>query len=127
MNVGSGQQYIVRGDIHYGDTYDVEVSDSYSPSDEMFEGNGPGRVLAILGSVMALAGVAIWMAMIFSAFDNGPDDPTPFDQRFAGIPVMVIGFGLFLSGGILSGIGAGMSKSSRKREERARRQPRRSR
>ncbi len=120
MNVGSGQQYVAGRDLHYGDKYDVEVTNDYDPSDEMFNGRGPGRVLAVFGSIVALVGFGIWMALIFSAFGTSdPSGPTPFDHRTAGIPTLVIGFALFAGGGILAGIGTGMSKASRKRADQA--------
>jgi hypothetical protein len=126
MNVGSGQQYVAGRDFHYGNNYDVEVTNDYSPSDEMFSGTGPGRALMILGSIVALAGFGIWMALIFSAFGvDDPSAPTPFDRKIAGVPALAVGFGLFLLGGVMSGIGSGMSKAARKRAEKPQRPPRR--
>lgn len=123
MNVGSGQQYVASGNIHHGDTYDVEIHHDYDSSDEIFQGKGPGRVLAVVGMVVALVGFGIWMALIFSGFGvNDPNDTTPFDRTFAGIPLLAIGFALFLGGGILAGVGSGMSKAARRRELQAEKQ-----
>lgn len=123
MNVGSGQQYVASGNIHHGDTYDVEIHHDYDSSDEIFQGKGPGRVLAVVGMVVALVGFGIWMALIFSGFGvNDPNDTTPFDRTFAGIPLLAIGFALFLGGGILAGVGSGMSKAARRREAQAEKQ-----
>jgi hypothetical protein len=123
MNVGSGQQYVAGRDFHYGDTYDVEVSNDYDPSDEMFQGKGPGRALAVLGSVIALVGFVIWIGLIFSSFGvDDPSGPTPFDRRLAGVPALAVGFGLFVLGGVLSGIGTSMSKAARKRQQQKARQ-----
>src|SRR5215207_1431388 len=122
MNVGSGQQYVAGRDFHYGDNYDVDISNDYDASDEMFQGTGAGRVLAVLGSIVALTGFVIWMALIFSGFGmDDPTGPTPFDRKFAGVPVMAIGFGLILLGGTMGGIGTGMSKAARKREKQRQR------
>jgi hypothetical protein len=122
MNVGSGQQNIAGGDIHYGDTYEVRAEDE--PSDELFQGKGPGRVLAVLGSVLALVGFAIWAGVILSGFRmDSATDTTPFDRNIGGIPLMVIGFAMFAGGGVLAGIGTGMSRAARKRDAQQARQP----
>lgn len=125
MNVGSGQQYVVDGDFHMGDRFDIDVSNDFTPTDEMFEGKGPGRVLAIVGTIVALAGFVTWTAMIFSMFDNDDPSASPFDKQFAGVPVMAIGFAMFLGGGLIAGIGQNMSRAARRREERAQREARR--
>lgn len=119
MNVGSGQQYVAGRDFHYGDTYDVDVSNDYDASDEMFQGKGPGRIIAVLGSVVALVGFVIWVSVIFSSFGITDPSDTPFDDTFPGVPIpkLAIGGALFLLGGITSGIGTGMSKAARRREQ----------
>ncbi len=74
-------------------------------------------MLAVLGTIVALVGFGIWMTLIFSGFGvNDPTDTTPFDRSFAGIPLLAIGFALFAGGGVLAGIGTGMSKAARKRQ-----------
>ena len=117
-----GNQYVARGDIHQGHTFDIDVSDDYDPWDELWQGRGLGRVLMALGGLIALVGFGIWMALIFSGFGGtDPMGPTPFDREFAGIPVFIIGFGMFAGGGVLASIGSGMSKAARRRAERRRR------
>lgn len=117
-----GDQYVAQGDIHHGDAFDIDVSNDYDPWDELWQGKGTGRVLMALGAVVALVGFGIWMALIFSGFGStDPTGPTPFDRTFAGVPLFAIGFGLFVLGGVLAGIGNGMSKAARKRTRKGRR------
>ena len=124
LNSGSGQQYVAGGDLHHGNWYDIAVGNE--EYDGIFEGRGPGRVIAVLGSIAALAGFAIWMGTIFSGFSmDDPTGPTPFDRAFAGIPTLVIGFALVLGGGVIGGVGAGMSKAALRREKERQRRARR--
>lgn len=116
-------------DVHAND-YSVRVSNDYNPWDEMFDGKGPGRVLMVLGGLIALAGFAIWVYVIFSgmagisSLETGPGagfGESPFDRELVpGVPAAPVGFGAFGVGGLLLAIGAGMSKAARKRAERAR-------
>lgn len=113
-----GNQYVARGNIHHGDAFDIDVSNDYDPWDEVWQGKGLGRVLMVLGGLIALVGFGIWTALILSGFDATPTGPTPFDREVAGIPVAVIGFSMFGGGGVLAAIGSGMSKAARKRAEK---------
>ena len=124
MNVGSGQQYVVDGDVHTGDRFDIEVGDLY-PGDEMFEGKGFGRFLAIVGIIVALTGFAIFASVIFSGFGATSPDTNPFDSEIAGFPKIGLGFTMFAVGGLVAGLGQSMSRAARRREERAQREARR--
>jgi hypothetical protein len=137
VQTGSGQQYVagrdqyVAGRDQYHDN-SVRVEGDYDPWDELFRGRGVGRVLMAVGGVVALVGFGLVMYFIFSAFGSsiddfgGPGEPgDPFQRElFPGVPLAAAGFGLFLIGGVLAGIGGGMSRAARKREEELRRQRR---
>jgi hypothetical protein len=88
------------------------------PSDELFQGRGFGRVLILVGSIVALAGFAGWMYVILSGFGSTGED-SPFDMKVVGLPLAGVAFAAFLGGGILSGIGTGMSRAARARAERS--------
>jgi hypothetical protein len=134
VQTGDGQQYVagrdqyVAGRDQYHDN-SVRVDADYDPWDELFRGRGVGRVLMAVGGVIALIGFGMWMYLILSAFGSGIDDfggpgqpSSPFDRELVpGVPLAAAGFGLFLLGGVLAGIGGGMSKAARKREEELRR------
>jgi hypothetical protein len=121
--VASGDQYVAGRDIHAGD-YSVHISDGYEPTDEIFQGKGPGRLLAIIGSVVALVGFGLWGYLILSFVVADDMDPSenPFSREIVdGVPWALAALGLFLLGGVLAGIGTGMSKAARRREEERRR------
>ncbi|MFI7706275.1 FHA domain-containing protein [Nonomuraea sp. NPDC049480] len=133
VNAGSGIQYVgghhqSAGRDIYGDNYDIQVNSDYEPFDEIFQGKGFGRVLLILGSMIALAGFGVWASLILGAMTSN-DFSDPFTQELIpGIPQAPAGFGLFVAGGVLAAIGSSMSKAARKRMEehrRRRRGPRR--
>jgi hypothetical protein len=87
--------------------------------DELFQGRGPGRVLILVGSIVALAGFAAWVYVILSGFAAGDDtsfDPT--DIKLFGAPLMFIGFAAFLGGGVVAGIGNSMATAARARASR---------
>ncbi len=135
VQTGSGQQYTagrdqyVAGRDQYHDN-SVRVEGDYDPWDELFRGRGVGRVLMVVGSLVALAGFGLVMYFIFSAFGSSIDDfggpgelRDPFRKELLpGVPMVAAGFGLFVVGGVLAGIGGGMSKAARKREEELRRE-----
>jgi hypothetical protein len=136
VQTGSGQQYTagrdqyVAGRDQYHDN-SVRVDGDYDPWDELFRGRGVGRALMAIGGIIALAGFGIIGYFIFVfAFGSdiadfgGPGELTdPFKKELLpGVPMVAAGFGLFLVGGILAGIGGGMSKAARKREEELRRE-----
>jgi hypothetical protein len=90
--------------------------EEYDPSEELFQGRGPGRVLMIVGSIVALCGFVGVGAVIFG---SGPSSSGPLDMKIGPLPVVVLGFGAFLVGGLVAGIGQGMSKAARAREQAA--------
>lgn len=110
-------------DYYEGDRY--ETTNDYDPGDELVSGRGAGRALAWVGLLVALAGFAGWMYVIFTGF--GGDLSSPLDLELVeGVPLAPAAFGAFLVGGLMYGLGATMSKAGRKREqERLRRLGRR--
>lgn len=102
----------------YANDYSVEVNADYDPWDEAFQGEGFGRVLMIIGGLVALAGFGLWMYLIIGVGFEGGD---PFSMEVFGLPAPLLGFGGFALGGIVAAIGSGMSKAARKREQRRRR------
>ena len=93
------------------------------PFDELFLGRGLGRLLLVVGTVIALAGFVGWMYLIL---DAGPlDDPSinPFDVQILGLSAPMVAFGSAAVGSVISRIGLGMSRAARdRRRELARRQ-----
>lgn len=100
-------QFIAARDQNWNQTVNVLGEDA---TDEIFEGRGPGRVIAIVGMVVALAGFA-WAGYTFFtlATYQGPDIPE-FPPQFG------YAFAMFALGGILAAIGGGMSRARRRRE-----------
>jgi hypothetical protein len=102
--------------------YSVRVTNDYDPMDEVFQGRGFGRVLMVVGILIAILGFGLWGWLIFStisAASNGPNAsgsfPSPFTRELLpGVPAAPVGFGAFVIGGILAGVGGGMSKAARK-------------
>ena len=86
-----------------------------NPMEELFRGRGAGRVLLVLGLIIALSGFAVWMSLIFSGF-NGDANTNPFDKHVFGLPIAPVAFGAFALGGLIAGIGGTMSKVARTRE-----------
>jgi len=136
VQTGSGQQYTagrdqyVAGRDQYHDN-SVRVEGDYDPWDELFRGRGAGRALMAIGGIVALAGFGIIGYFIFvvgfgSSLDDfgGPGElSNPFEKELLpGVPMVAAGFGLFVVGGVLAGIGSVMSKAARKREEELRRE-----
>ena len=86
------------------------------PLDELFKGRGPGRVVMVVGLLIAVAGFAGWMALIFSGIgSNDPTGPTPFDHELLGLPALAVAFASFALGGVVASIGMAMSKAARER------------
>ena len=138
VQTGSGQQYTagrdqyVAGRDQYHDN-SVRVENDYDAWDELFRGRRVGRVLMAVGSLIALAGFGIvgYFIFVFGFGSNindfgGPGELTdPFQKELLpGVPMVAAGFGLFVVGGVLAGIGGGMSKAARKREEELRQRQR---
>lgn len=122
--VAGGEQYVAGRDIHASE-YSVNISDGYEPTDEIFQGRGVGRLLAVIGSVVVLVGFGMWAYLILGLM-TGIVDTDPGENPFTleivdGVPLAIAAFGLIILGGVLGGIGTGMSKAARRREERHRR------
>ncbi|GGJ42005.1 FHA domain-containing protein [Streptomyces brasiliensis] len=127
VNAGSGQQYVagrdqfLAGRDSYGDDRRVFVNSHYDETDEIFQGRGFGRFLAILGYLIAITGFVLFGYVIVSLMVHGPDlgpEDNPFaDKKLFGAPVLAVGFGAFLFGAALGAIGTGMSRAARKRAE----------
>ncbi len=106
--------YAAGRDIHHN----VRVTNDYDPSDEVFQGRGIGRLLAVIGGVIALGGFCLLADFIYRAATIGGTSNLFGLELAPGVPQIPVGFGAFLAGGILSGIGTGMSKAARKRASR---------
>ncbi|MDC2957677.1 FHA domain-containing protein [Streptomyces gilvifuscus] len=123
VNAGEGRQYVagrdqfVAGRDLYGDDHRVIVNADYDPGDEFFQGQGFGRLLMIVGTVVALVGFALFVSVIFAGAGASPEDNAFVDVRTFGMPRVVVGFSAFAIGGVLAGIGQGLSKAARKRHE----------
>jgi hypothetical protein len=112
------------GDINQaGRDISIETRNEYrvtedNPLDEIFQGRGLGRLLVVVGLVIALSGFAGWMYLIFSGGASvGEMNPSnPFDKELLGLPAPMVAFGAFAAGGIIAGIGVSMSKAARERE-----------
>jgi hypothetical protein len=118
--VTAGRDQVFAGrDQHFGDR--VDLQNDYDPWDEIWQGRGVGRALMVIGGLLALAGFAMWIIFIFGMGGDPSDFGNPFlDRKLIGdIPLSVAGFSCFAIGGVLAGIGSGMSKAARKRAERA--------
>lgn len=119
QGVGINAQHFGHGDVHVGDYYSHHSSHDYDPGDELVIGRGVGRLLAVIGLLVALAGFAGWMWLIFTGFDAGGD---PFSKELVpGLPLAPAAFLAFLGGGLLYGLGTSMSKAARKRLEQGQR------
>jgi hypothetical protein len=120
VHAGEGDQYL-NGRDHY-DQRIYHHSNDYDGWDEAFQGKGFGRFLTIAGGVLALAGFGLVLYFFYVVFGSDINDPagqSPFAVELVpGVPVIAVGFGAFAAGGIIAGIGSGMSKAARKRAER---------
>jgi hypothetical protein len=87
--------------------------------DELFSGTGVGRVLMVVGSIIALCGFCGWMAIILSGFSTN-SGAGPFGAHVLGLPAPALAFGAIIFGGVLATVGRGMSRAARRREEDAR-------
>lgn len=95
----------------------LELND---PMDELFKGRGVGRLLVVIGLLIAFAGFAGWAYLIFSGLTEPDANEIPdfFEVELFGVPAAMVAFGSVAVGGIIASIGKGMSKASRERAER---------
>ncbi|MFC9918356.1 FHA domain-containing protein [Agromyces binzhouensis] len=102
-------QFIAAGNQTWNQTIHVRADDD--PSDEIFQGRGPGRVIAIIGMIVSLGGFG-WAAFtLFStAAYDGPGIPE-FPVQFG------YAFGLFALGGLIASVGTGISRAQRRRQQ----------
>lgn len=107
-------------DVNYrdGDYYDVQHGPS-DPFDDIASGRGIGRFIAAIGLMIALAGFAGWMYVIFSGFSAKGPSFDPMAIEIQGYPLMVVGFAAAGVGGVIAAIGGSMAKAARRRHERA--------
>lgn len=108
-NIAHGTQYNASGDQVWKQK--VKITADYDPTDEIFNGAGPGRVIAIIGALVVIGGFAWFMAHIFRLV---PSDPNVIGPP----PTIGFAFATFAFGAILLAIGTGMSKARRKRNGR---------
>lgn len=122
VHAGEGDQYVNGRDYYDQRTYRHTSTNDYDGWDEAFQGKGFGRVLTVLGGLIAMAGFGLVLYFFYRAFGAAGDaEFTPFSIELApGVPVLAVGFGGFAAGGVIAGIGSGMSKAARKRAERTR-------
>jgi hypothetical protein len=126
VNTGAGSQYVAGRDQHIAgrdQNFHHTYQNDYDASDEMFQGKGFGRFLMIFGTLLALSGFALigyFIVVIgFGSTINDPVGQNPLAAEIVpGVPMIPVGAAAFLLGGVLAGIGGGMSKAARKRAER---------
>lgn len=114
VHAGNGDQYLAGRDL-YAD-HSVQVSNDYDPSDDVFQGQGAGRFLAVLGYLVAVGGFFLFAYAIFSPFVSGgfgPGGPDPFE--LFNPPLAAAGFAGAILGGVMAAVGIGMSKTARRR------------
>jgi hypothetical protein len=114
---------------HYQrDEYNIDYQTGPAdPFDAMASGRGVGRLLTALGLIIAFAGFAGWMYVIFSGMNGGFDKGRSFFsmELVPGVPIAPVAFGAVAVGGIVASIGAAMARAARRRYEQAMRQHRR--
>ncbi|WP_394555152.1 FHA domain-containing protein [Agromyces sp. MMS24-JH15] len=109
-NIGR-DAFFAGGNQHWDQR--VNISADLDPSEELFNGEGPGRWIAILGGLIALGGFAWFGIQIFGAITSmGASGP---GGSSGPPPALGYAFGIFAVGTVLYGIGASMSKARRKR------------
>ncbi len=114
------------GYAHFGDYYEGDrYGNDDDPGDEIVAGRGAGRVVAIIGLLVSLAGFVGFASVIYGGFASVGVGYSPLDlEVLPGIPMLPVAFLAFLAGGIVSGLGASASRASRRRHERqTRRRP----
>jgi hypothetical protein len=118
--------YEDRRNYRQGDNYDVQVGPG-DPLDAISSGRGIGRLLTVIGLLVALGGFAgVGWLIVSNMMSLGPDTgpENPFAKELQGIPVLPVALVAFLGGTILSAVGAAMAKAARRRHDRRMRQRR---
>jgi hypothetical protein len=117
-NYQAGRDQNFIGEHHHQYDVDVDVDLDPTGSKALFEGRGPGRILLVVGLVVALASFAGWMSIIFGAStESGADGAQDFlgQQLPSGVRVGVAYFLGFGAGGVVSSIGAAMATAGARR------------
>ena len=121
-----------RAYVRQGDNYDIQVGPA-DAFDAIASGRGIGRLLAAIGTVVALAGFVAIGYLIVSNMIKSDIDPSgnPFTGAFpddfpivGGVTILPVGAVAFLGGAILAAIGASMAKAARRRHDRRMRERR---
>ncbi|MEV7098405.1 FHA domain-containing protein [Amycolatopsis sp. NPDC051045] len=94
----------------------------------MATGKGLGRPIMFLGMLMSLVGFGLFGSVIFRAMKADSEvmsrgsftaSPSPFGPEvFGGVPLVAVGFALFVLGGVVSSIGLVMAKAAHERRRR---------
>jgi pSer/pThr/pTyr-binding forkhead associated (FHA) protein len=105
--VAGKDQYVANGNQTWKSK--VNISAYEDPSDELFQGRGPGRVLAIVGALLAFGAIGWFFVTLAGSFGSG--------EPPSGSSIGLV-FPFFLVGALLYGVGVGMSRASRKRKGR---------
>jgi hypothetical protein len=94
-------------------TSDEQRDARNDPPGETFAGSR--RALLVVGTLLALAGMAVCLGWLFSAFVDRGSSKAPSDTEIAGTPVLALGFGLLAVGLVIAGVGSGLSRWARPR------------
>ena len=85
------------------------------PFDELFLGRGLGRLLLVVGLLIALAGFGGWMYLILHGGEIDDPSVNPFDDKILGLSAPMVAFGSLALGAVISQIGLAMSRAARQR------------
>lgn len=97
-----------------GSVSKTTITGEDDPMDELMQGVGAGRLLAVIGLLAAIIGFVLWMSFIFSGMTSASDPFTDIPTLF-GVPRPILGFALFGGGGLLMALGSAMSRQARRR------------
>jgi hypothetical protein len=109
---GAGSEesvYSTGEQFRHGDVPHVELS-APSAVDEWTWARGRALALIAIGVLLAFAGFAVWMYLVFAAALAGRGTPSPFSSEFLGVKLAVLGVGMFAVGTVLAGLGQRQSK-----------------
>lgn len=89
-------------------------TDGHRLPEDVPQGAGAGRAVAVSGYTFAVVGFGIWAYLVFSSLTGSLDASALLDEQILpGVPTAIAGFGLFAGGGVLAAIGTGMSRAAR--------------